>query len=57
MYGGNAIWNKYVLSFFRKVAIVFRCFQSDGEFTQTTHKCMCAFRSAGGMQEHDRMPK
>ena len=31
VYGGNAIWNKYVLSFFRKVAS-FRCFQSDGEF-------------------------
>ena len=27
IYGGNAIWNKYVLSFFRKIAIV-----SDGEF-------------------------
>ena len=25
IYGGNAIWNKYFLSFFR-------CFQSDGEF-------------------------
>ena len=31
MYGGNAIWNKYVLRFFWKIAIV-SCFQSDGEF-------------------------
>ena len=31
MYGGNAIWNKYVFSFFRKIAIVSNVLESDGE--------------------------
>ena len=31
IYGGNAIWNKYV-EFFSEDSYSFRCFQSDGEF-------------------------
>ena len=32
IYGGNAILNKYVLSFFLENSYSFICFQSDGKF-------------------------
>ena len=35
IYGGNAIWNRYVLSFFRKIAIVSDVFKVIGNSFQT----------------------
>ena len=47
IYGGNAIWNKYVLSFFRKIAIVSDVFKVIGS----------SFQTLGAATEEARLPK
>ena len=46
-YGGNAIWNKYVLSFFRKITIVSDVFKVMGS----------SFQTLGEATEKARLPK
>ena len=47
IYGGNAIWNKYVLNFFRKIAIVSDVFEAMGN----------SFQTLGAATEKVRLPK
>ena len=47
MYGGNAIWNKFVLSFFWKIAIVSDVFQV----------MWSSFQTLGAATEKARLPK
>ena len=47
IYGGNAIWNKYVLTFFRKVAVVSDDFKAMGY----------SFQTLGAMTEKACLPK
>ena len=47
IYGGNAIWNKYVLSFFRKIAIVSDVFKVMGS----------SFETLGSVTEKACLPK
>ena len=47
IYGGNAIWNKHVLSFFRKIAIVSDYFKANGS----------SFHTLGAATEKARLPK
>ena len=47
IYGGNAIQNKYVLSFFQKIAIVSDAFKVMGS----------SFQTLGAATEKTRLPK
>ena len=47
IYGGNAIWNKYVLRFHRKIAIVSDVFKVLGS----------SFQTLGAATEKARLPK
>ena len=47
IYGGNAIWNKYVSSFFLKIAIVSDVFKVMGS----------SFQTIGAATEKARLPK
>ena len=47
IYGRNAIWNKYVVSFFRKIVIVSDVFKVMGS----------SFQTLGAATEKARLPK
>ena len=52
MYGGNAIWKKFVLSFFRKIAIVSDVFKVMGSSFQTLGAVVMFFLDPRSLQYH-----